>query len=104
MYQKVTGSSNINLYGSAFWNFRSGPSQSLCTGDCQTTADLFENNSKLFAYGISTINDKNLVMETGPGGNKRVNAVTKAANLGTPLAGFTVDVPAFVAAYFRQSQ
>ena len=103
LYQYVTNSTGVNLYGGAFWNFRAGSSQSLCTGDCQTNAVLYENNERLYSYGISTINDKNIVLETGPGGNVKTVAATRDANLGVPLAGFTIHTPAFVAAYLRQS-
>jgi glucan 1,3-beta-glucosidase len=99
----VADSSDINLYGGGFWNFRAGPTQSLCTGECQTNAVLYERNSRLFSYGISTINSKNLVMESGPGGGIHSIAVTRDANIGNSLAGFALDVPAFMAAYFRQS-
>ena len=103
LYQYVANSTGVNLYGGAFWNFRAGPSQSLCTGDCQTNAILYENNEKLYSYGIGTINDKNMVLETGPGGNVKMVAAARDANLGIPLAGFTIHTPAFVAAYLRQS-
>jgi len=103
LYQFVTNSTGINLYGGAFWNFRAGPSQSLCSGDCQTNAVLYENNEKLYSYGIGTINDKNMVLETGPGGNLKTAAVARDVNFGVPLVGFTIHRPAFVAAYLRQS-
>jgi glucan 1,3-beta-glucosidase len=103
LYQKISGSSNINLYGGAFWNFRSGPTQAICSGDCQTNAVLYENNTQMYSYGISTINDKNLVMESGVRGNSHAVTVTHAANNGDPLAGFPQDKPAICAGYFRQS-
>jgi len=104
LYQRVSGSSNINLYGGAFWNFRAGPTQGLCTGDCQANGVLYENNTKLFSYGISTINVKNLIMETGPGGNKNAILAPRTSNMGNGLAGFPQNVPAYVAAYLRQSK
>lgn len=103
LYQHVTNSTGVNLYGGAFWNFRAGASQSLCTGDCQTNTVLYENNQKLYSYGIGTINDKNMVLETGPGGNAKTVAAVRDANFGFPLSGFTIHWPAFVAAYLRQS-
>ena len=104
LYQYVTNSTGINLYGGAFWNFRAGPTTGLCSGDCQTNAVLYENNERLYSYGVGTINDVNMVLETGPAGNVKKVAATRDANLGVPLAGFTIHRPAFVAAYLRQSQ
>jgi glucan 1,3-beta-glucosidase len=103
LYHHVVNSSNINLYSNAFWNFRNGPSQGLCTGDCQTNAVLYENNSKFFDYGIGSINQVNLVMESGPGGNMRAVTVRRDDNYGASLAGFPQDKSALVAAYLRQS-
>jgi glucan 1,3-beta-glucosidase len=55
----VVGSSNINLYSAGFWNF-------WCSVDtCQTNAVIYENNTKLYSYGVSTINSKNMIMESG---------------------------------------
>jgi glucan 1,3-beta-glucosidase len=57
----------------------------------------------MYSYGISTINDRNLVMESGVHGNSDAITVTHAANNGDPLAGFPQDKPAICAGYFRQS-
>ncbi|KAK0617735.1 pectate lyase superfamily protein-domain-containing protein [Immersiella caudata] len=103
LYQYVTNSSGINLYGGAFWNFRAGPSQGLCSGDCQTNAVLYENNKEMYSYGIATINDRNMVLETGPRGSVKTVGAVRDANFGEPLPGFTIHRPAFVAGYLRQS-
>jgi glucan 1,3-beta-glucosidase len=100
LYQRVSNSSNINLYSSGFWNFVSGPSRSLCSTDCQANAALYESNSKLYSYGLSTINSKNLLLESGVGGDKDVAAVLRTANSGAAHDGFPT---AIVAAYLRQS-
>ncbi|KAH8647050.1 glycoside hydrolase family 55 protein [Tricladium varicosporioides] len=94
VYQRVVGSSNINLYSAGFWNFP-------CSADsCQTNAVIYENNTKLYSYGVSTINCKNMIVESGVGGNKNVAIVTRAANNGVAFNGFQ---PGVMAAYFRQS-
>jgi glucan 1,3-beta-glucosidase len=90
----VVGSSNINLYSAGFWNFP-------CSVDtCQTNAVIYENNTKLYGYGVSTINSKNMIVESGVAGDKNVAIVTHAANLGAAFNGFQ---PSVMAAYLRQS-
>jgi glucan 1,3-beta-glucosidase len=57
----------------------------------------------MYSYGISTINDKNLLIESGVRGNSHAITMTHTANNGDPLAGFPQDKPAICAGYFRQS-
>ncbi|KAK3356868.1 family 55 glycoside hydrolase [Lasiosphaeria hispida] len=100
LYQRISRSSNLNIYSSGFWNFVAGPSRTMCSTDCQDNAALYESNTKMHIYGVSTINSKNLVLEKGLSGNETVVAATRAANSGSPHDGFKTGV---VAAYFRQS-
>lgn len=103
LYQRITNSSDVNIYGSGFWNFVSGPNRTFCETDCQDNAALFEGNERLFSYGISTINDANLILAKGSGG-ALVQAAPKtqnAANSGGATAIGTVG--AVVAAYLEQS-
>jgi glucan 1,3-beta-glucosidase len=100
LYQRIADSSNINIYSGGFWNFVSGPSRTFCSTDCQDNAVMYENNSKLYSYGISTINSKNLVLESGVGGDKNVAAVLRTANAGATHDGFPTGI---MAAYLRQS-
>ncbi|CAO2656193.1 Nn.00g049960.m01.CDS01 [Neocucurbitaria sp. VM-36] len=98
LYQHILNSTSIHLYGAAFWNFRSGPQQAICSTDCQTNAVLYDGNKQLYSYGIASINDKIIVLE----GTKRSVVATKQDNLGNPLFGFAQNVPAVVGAYWRQ--
>jgi glucan 1,3-beta-glucosidase len=100
IYQIITSSSNINVYSGGFWNFVSGPSRTFCASDCQDNAALYDNNPKLFSFGISTINSRTLILESGVGGDKDVAQVNRTDNSGTAHDGFNTGV---VAAYLRQS-
>ncbi|KAH6848217.1 glycoside hydrolase family 55 protein [Chaetomium sp. MPI-CAGE-AT-0009] len=99
VYQRISRSKNINIYSSGFWNFVAGPQRAMCADDCQANAALYESNEKLYVYGFSTINNRNLVLESGSGGNVTVVA-TRAANAGAAMDGFKTGT---VAGYFRQS-
>ena len=77
-----------------------GPARTFCANDCQDNAAIFENNSKFFAFGITTINSKTLVLEPGAGGKGYVAAVTHAANGANVKDVFQT---AAVAAYLKQS-
>jgi glucan 1,3-beta-glucosidase len=75
------------------------PSRTLCSVDCQDNGAIYQGNSKLFLYGIGTINVKNLVSEsTAAGGLNSI--VTHAANQGSVHDIFQTGV---VAAYLKQS-
>ena len=100
IYQRIVNSSDINVYSSGFWNFVSGPNRAMCSTDCQDNAIFYENNSKLFSYGVSTINNKNLIVESGPGRNLYKAAVT---HVGNEAANKDVFKTAVMAAYLRQS-
>ena len=80
IYQSVFDSSNINLYSSRFWNIVAGPSRQICSTDCQDNAVICKNNTKLYSFCIASINNKNLVVESGPGGTKYASAVIRADN------------------------
>ncbi|KAK0644443.1 glycoside hydrolase family 55 protein [Cercophora newfieldiana] len=98
LYQIVRNSTNINLYSQGWWTFVMGPSRTFCSVDCQDNGAIYEGNSKLFIYGLDTINVKNLVLEGR--NDKLTNAVTHADNQG---GSFDVFKMAVVAAYLRQS-
>jgi glucan 1,3-beta-glucosidase len=100
LYQVITNSSDINIYSSGFWNFVAGPNRTMCTSDCQHNAVLYENNSRLFIYGLSTINNKNLVIERAGGESAATVAASRVENSGSGIDGFS---NAIVAAYLRQS-
>lgn len=100
IYQRVVNSTSINLYNGGYWNFVAGPNRSFCSTDCQDNAVFYENNSKLFSYGISAINNANLVVESGPGGNKYVAVAKHAGNEGIRKDVFNSGT---VPAYLRQS-
>jgi glucan 1,3-beta-glucosidase len=98
LYQRISHSKNINIYSSGFWNFVAGPQRTMCADDCQDNAALYDSNEKMYVYGVSTINNKNLVLE---GGGENVTVVaSRAANAGAAMDGFKT---ASVAGYFRQS-
>jgi glucan 1,3-beta-glucosidase len=98
LYQIVRNSSNINLYSQGWWTFVMGPARTFCSTDCQENGAIYEGNSKLFIYGIDTINIENLVLEGSDG--KLVPVVTHKDNQG---AVHDVFQTAIVAAYLRQS-
>ncbi|KAK3377556.1 glycoside hydrolase family 55 protein [Podospora didyma] len=100
LYQYITGSTNLNIYSSGFWNFVAGPSRAMCTSDCQNSAVLYgPNNTKMLVYGLSTINSRNMISESsGLNGSSIVGVATHAANSGSVFEAFGTGV---VAAYFR---
>ena len=100
LYQRISRSKNLNIYSIGFWNFVSGPSRTMCSDDCQDNAVLYDSNEKLFVYGISTINNKNMILEGNGKGNVS-SAVTRADNSGGTMDG--IFKTASVAGYFRQS-
>jgi len=100
LYQRVSLSKNINIYSAGFWNFVAGPNRAMCADDCQENAALYDSNEKMYVYGFSTINNRNMIVERGSDGNLTVVA-TAAANAGPGLDGFRT---ASVAGYFRQSR
>jgi glucan 1,3-beta-glucosidase len=105
LYQIVRNSTNINLYSQGWWTFVMGPARTFCSTDCQDNGGLYQGNSKLFVYGIGTINVKNLVSEsvsgTGSGSESLNSIATHAANQG---AVHDVFQTAIVAAYLKQSK
>lgn len=99
LYQIVTSSSDLNLYSSGFWNFVGGPTRAMCTADCQESAALYEGNSRMHVYGLSTINSKNLILERS--GSAVSAAAPRTANAGAVFDGlFKTGV---VAAYLKMS-
>jgi glucan 1,3-beta-glucosidase len=98
LYQIIRNSTNINLYSQGWWTFVMGPSRTLCSVDCQDNGAIYQGNSKLYVYGIGSINVKNLVSEdTGSG---LTSIVTHAANQGSLHDIFQTAV---VAAYLKES-
>jgi len=77
-----------------------GPARTFCSTDCQDNGAIYEGNSKFFAYGVDTINVKNLILEGKPGSDSLSAVVTHAANQG---AIHDVFGTAIVAAYLSQS-
>jgi len=75
-----------------------GPARTLCSIDCQDNGGLYQGNSKLFVYGIGSINVKNLVSESAGTGLSAI--VTHAANQGSVHDIFQTAV---VAVYLKQS-
>ena len=100
IYQRISHSKNINIYSSGFWNFVAGPERAMCADDCQDNAALYESNEKLYIYGLTTINNKNLILKKDSEGNITVVA-SRIANAGAVMDGFNT---ASVAGYFRQSE
>ncbi|GAB1315552.1 Family 55 glycoside hydrolase [Madurella fahalii] len=87
LYQLITESRNINIYSSGFWNFVAGPDRTMCTDDCQDSAALYESNSKLYVYGLSTVNNKNLILEKA--GNTTTPVATRVNNAFASLDGYS---------------
>ncbi len=99
LYQRISHSKNLNIYSSGFWNFVAGPQRTMCSDDCQDNAALYDSNEKMFVYGLSTINNKNMILEGNGNGSVSV-AASRAANAGAVMDGFKT---ASVAGYFGQS-
>ena len=97
LYQRISKSKNLNLYSSGFWNFVAGLSRSLCDGDCQNNAALYESNEKLSVYGFSTLNNKNMISELK--GQTLTPVATRVDNTGATIDGLFNS--ASVAGYFR---
>ncbi|KAK4190867.1 glucan endo-1,3-beta-glucosidase [Podospora australis] len=101
LYQRISHSKNLNIYSSGFWNFVAGPERTMCTNDCQDNAALYESNEKMYVYGLTTINNKNLLLERGGSEGKEISVVaTRVDNAGAAMDGFKTGT---VAGYFRQS-
>ena len=105
LYQVITNSTDLNLYSSGFWNFVAGPSRTMCANDCQDNAVLYQGNSRVHIYGLSTINNKNMIVERSQGSSGSRNGsvgvtATRAANAGLAHDGFKTGI---VAAYLRMS-
>ena len=100
LYQIVRQSTGVNLYSQGWWTFVMGPQRTFCSTDCQNNGAIYEGNSKLFAYGIDTINVKNLILEGDANKGGLTAVATHAANQG---AIHDVFRTALVAAYLRQS-
>ena len=98
LYQIIRNSTDINLYSQGWWTFVMGPSRTFCSADCQDNGALYDGNSRLFVYGLDTINVKNLV--SSGGGATLSPLVTHAAN---PGAVHDVFNTALVAAYLKES-
>ncbi|KAH8888367.1 family 55 glycoside hydrolase [Thozetella sp. PMI_491] len=88
LYLRISGSSNLNLYGGGFWTFFNGGNG--CSGECQTNAVLVQNTSKLFYFGISTHLVSNLVRNNG---DTLVTAFNNPGgwNPGATVAAFLTD-------------
>lgn len=98
LYQIIRNSTNLNIYSSSFWNFVSGPQRTMCSTDCQDNTALYQDNSKMFIYGFSVINNANMIIE-GDSGNMSPSA-SRADNVGQPFDGFNTGV---IAAYLKHS-
>jgi len=100
LYQLIRNSKNLNIYSSGFWNFVSGYSRTFCSDDCQENAVLYESNSKMYVYGIATMNSKNMVLESGVNGNETFAVGVRTDNSAAQHDSFQAAV---IAAYLRQS-
>ncbi len=67
VYQRVAKSTDVNVYGAGFWTFFNGIHRNGCSAECQQNAMIYEDNERLFSYGISTHNVRTMVLE-GTGG------------------------------------
>lgn len=77
-----------------------GRQRTMCSDDSQDNAALYDSNEKIFAYGFSMINNKNLVLDGKGKGNVSVVA-SRAANGGGRVDG--IFKSASVAVYFREN-
>ena len=100
LYQRVSGSRNLNIYSSGFWNFVAGPQRTMCSSDCQDNAALYASNSKTFVYGFSTINSMNPILEADGDSSAAAPGATRVDNSGAQYDGFNTAV---IAAYFKWS-
>ncbi|KOS20845.1 Glucan 1 [Escovopsis weberi] len=95
VYQRITDSLNVNVYGSGFWTFFNGINRNGCTTPCQENGVIYSGNAELYSFGISTHNVRSLVLEKYRG--KMQPAGTQLENSGGWQSGGGV-----MAAYLRQ--
>ncbi|KAB5585857.1 glycoside hydrolase family 55 protein [Coniochaeta sp. 2T2.1] len=63
LYQRISGSKNLSLFGSGFWTFFN--KGVLCEGNCQGSAVQIEDTEGLYYFGLSTRFVDNLVVDAG---------------------------------------
>jgi glucan 1,3-beta-glucosidase len=52
LYLRISGSTNLSLYGSGFWTFFNH--NQLCSGNCQAESVQIENTEGLYYFGLNT--------------------------------------------------
>ena len=104
LYQIVRNSTGVNLYSQGWWTFVMGPARTFCSTDCQDNGALYEGNSKLFVYGLDTINVKNLVLRQLSSASIGTSALSPVvAHADNRGAIHDVFSTAIVAAFLEQS-
>jgi glucan 1,3-beta-glucosidase len=63
LYQRISASKNLSLYGSGFWTFFNR--NQLCDGNCQGAAVQIDSTEGLYYFGLSTRAVDNLVVGEG---------------------------------------
>lgn len=100
LYMRVVNSSDVTLYSGGFWNFMAGQNRTFCVTDCQDNAVQFIGNERFYAFGLTTVNNENTILE----GPQNAVAALKAQDLGNAGGMQPPGTPgAIVAAYLRQS-
>ncbi|GJN81868.1 exo-beta-1,3-glucanase [Purpureocillium lilacinum] len=97
VYQYVTKSRDVSIYGGGYWTFFNGINRDGCKGECQENGVIYADNEKLYSFGVSTHNVRTMVLEGENG--KYMSVVKDKANSGGWQSGGGV-----MAAYLRQAK
>jgi glucan 1,3-beta-glucosidase len=86
LYQRISGSSNLSMYGGGFWTFFNN--NQFCNSDCQSNALLIQNTKSLFYFGINTRFVSTLVRNNGA---SLVTSGNNPGGWGAGVAAFLTD-------------
>jgi glucan 1,3-beta-glucosidase len=86
LYQQISGSSNLSIYGAGFWTFFNN--NELCGDNCQGNAVLIENTENVNYFGINTRYVNTLVRQKG---ETLATSAQNAGGWGAAVAAFMTD-------------
>lgn len=86
LYQRISGSSSMNMYGGGFWTFFND--NVLCSENCQSNAVLVQDTTGLYYFGINTHQVNTLVLNDG---DALVTSYWNPGGWGAGVAAFLTD-------------
>lgn len=86
LYQKISGSKNLSIYGAGFWTFFNN--NELCGDNCQGNAVLIEDTVDMNYFGINTRYVNTLVRQNG---GTLATSEQNAGGWGAAVAAFLMD-------------